>query len=116
MKSELMMDLCFIRKCAADSSEQNFEQLIDDQLKSLFSKKMKWNIEHKQANDLDIVNVEIKGFGTWKRDEEIIAYLEERAQPHFWDWLQGYRIQIEVKEEHAECSHCGKNNAAAEVS
>ncbi|WP_143006871.1 hypothetical protein [Paenibacillus tianmuensis] len=108
------MDLCFIREQVADAPRQPFAQNIDDQLKSLFPKHAKWSLEQKQADGLDYVIAEVTGTGAWEKDEDILAYLEERAAHHFWDWLQGYRLQVEVKE-HAECSHCGKNNVKAGV-
>ncbi|MCP3774035.1 hypothetical protein NLX71_12050 [Paenibacillus sp. MZ04-78.2] len=106
------MDLCFIRERVADAHGQPFAQIIDDQLRSLFPRHTKWSLEPKQADGLDYVIAEVTGIGAWEKDEDILAYLEERAAHHFWAWLQGYRLQVEVKE-HAECSHCGKNKVKA---
>ncbi|NEN81283.1 hypothetical protein [Paenibacillus elgii] len=111
-KSEFFMDLCFIRETAADATGQSFEQTIDDQLKSLFPRHAKWSLEQKQAEGLEYVVAEVTGTGAWEKEEDMLAYLEERADYHFWDWLQGYRLEVEVKE-HAECSHCGQNNVKA---
>ncbi|MEC0210084.1 hypothetical protein [Paenibacillus ehimensis] len=114
-KSEFFMDLCFIRQSAADAPGQTFAQIIDDQLKGLFPKHAKWTMEDKQEDGLDYVIAEVTGTGAWEKEEELLADLEERAAHHFWDWLQGYRLEFELKE-HAECSHCGKSNVKAGVS
>lgn len=107
------MDLCFIRESASEPSERPFAQLIDEQLKSLFPKHAKWSLERKQADGLEYVIAEVTGTGGWEKEEDILADLEERAAHHFWDWLQGCRLQVEVKED-AECIHCGKSSVEAE--
>lgn len=115
MKSEFFIDLIFIRECESDTSAHSFARTIDEQLNSLFSELANWSLEPKQEDNLDFVLVEVMGSGVWEREEDILAYLEDHASPPFWNWLQGYRIQIDVKQ-HAECSHCGNNQVRAEVS
>ncbi|CAM4388511.1 hypothetical protein FHS16_003582 [Paenibacillus endophyticus] len=108
MIAEFFLDLCFIRE---HEPEQHFEQAVEQQLQSLFTGKGSWHMEAKQQDQelVDIVVAEVKGMAKWQCEEEILAYLEENAALRFMDWLQGYRIQLDIKEAHEGCSHCGKN-------
>ena len=101
------MDLCFIREHEPD---HNFDQAVAKQLQSLFIGMGSWFTEVKQNNDpIDIVVAEVKGMGKWQSEEDVVAYIEKNATPQFMSWLQGYRIQLDIKEVHEGCSHCGKN-------
>jgi hypothetical protein len=58
---------------------------------------------------------EVSGIGNWEKEEDVALFLENHAKPQFLNWLQGYRIQLDVKEEHTGCSHCGKNESRVGV-
>ncbi|MUT67975.1 hypothetical protein [Paenibacillus sp. NEAU-GSW1] len=108
MNVEFFLDLCFIREHEPEPIHR-FEQAVQKQLDHLFSGTGSWYTEGKQQDQADIVVAEVKGMAKWQSEEDIVAYIEANAAPPFMAWLQGYRIQLDIKEAHEGCSHCGKN-------
>ncbi|GAA0349386.1 hypothetical protein [Bacillus horti] len=105
MKSEFFIDLCFIREQQEGSQ---FKKEIEATIKQLFTGKVNWSTELKRKENVDIVIVELNGIGKWQREEEIVQYLQASAPSLFLSWIQGYRIQVELKEDSGECLHCKK--------
>lgn len=102
MKAEFTIDLVFIRY---NITEQNFTDSVEEELKTLFAEIGKWTIKARQDGQLDILTAEINGIWSWESEAEIIAYLEHNASAQFWEWLQGFQVKHEVKEE-VEQSFC----------
>jgi hypothetical protein len=103
MKAEFFLDLCFIR---VHVRGEPFMDHIEAHLQLLFADKAIWTVKVRQEGHLDIALAEVQGIWSWENEEMVFNYLEKEASPQFWEWLQGYQIQLDVKE-HAECSHCG---------
>lgn len=103
MRSEFFFDFCFVRESVRN---EDFVVAVEKHLERLFSGKGHWHMDGKQEGHLDIVVAEVQGMESWEKEEDALSFLEAEAMPLFWQWLQGYRIQIDVKE-HADCSHCG---------
>jgi hypothetical protein len=109
MKSEFFLDLCFIRERGPYDS---FIASVQSLLTGLFAGKADWSAEEKQEEGTEIVISEVKGADVWEKEEDIVSFLEEHAPSQFWEWLQGYRVKVDVKER-AKCHHCGKKANAA---
>lgn len=114
MRAEFFMDLCFIRGSAERTID--FAQKVEEQLEQLFADKAKWYLESKKEDHIDIVLAEVKGSGDWDKEEDIVNYIQENASDSFINWLQGYRIEIDIKGKHESCANCGKDNKELEVS
>jgi predicted metalloprotease with PDZ domain len=101
MISETYLDFCFIRKQTGE-----FAADIDEMLKTMFGKKrLNWFLEEKTIDGAEMVIAEIKGMSDWGSEEETISYIEEHAEPTFWEYLQGYKMFIyPVKK---GCNSCG---------
>lgn len=37
----------------------------------------------------------------------MLLFIEEQAPPEFWEWIQGYRLELDLKRPE-ECRHCGE--------
>ncbi|SFE62926.1 hypothetical protein SAMN04487969_104254 [Paenibacillus algorifonticola] len=107
MKSEFMLDLCFIRK---QEQESSFTKSIEALLQQLFAKKSSWFLEEKHEGELEVVNAAVKGYSDWEKEEEVLLFIEEQAPAEFWDWIQGYRLELDLKRPE-ECQHCGEQTA-----
>jgi hypothetical protein len=114
MSAEFFMDLCFIRR--HEEGGGPFAVVVEQQLDPLFAGQATWYMESKQDEKVDIVLVELKGMGSWKKEEELVAYIEEHASDSFLGWIQGYRIELDVKEKHDGCINCGKKDMRLGVS
>ncbi|WP_088104895.1 hypothetical protein [Halalkalibacter urbisdiaboli] len=89
MRSEVVFDLCFIRHQLRD-----FDKTIHQELLSIFGNKLKWYLDYKCKNELEIVVAELKGVGSWETEDELISYVENKASQQFFTWLQGYKLQL----------------------
>lgn len=118
MKSEFFLDLIFIRSKGGGADD--FTDAVEALLEPLFSGKAYWYVECKQEHaneheqELEIARVEVKGQGFWDSEEQLLAYLEENAEPLFWEWLQGYRVLAERKQA-GECCGCGNGEIGAQA-
>ena len=113
MRAEFFMDLCFIRE--VDLSIP-FTQAVEQQLQALFGGEAKWYLESRQEENLELVLVEVKGAGDWETEEDLVTYLDDHASDQIMTWLQGYRIELDIKEQHESCVNCGKDKLELEVS
>lgn len=104
MKSEVMLDLCFIREQQGD-----FDMAIQDELMTIFGNKLHWYLDAKAGEEIDIVVAEVRGMGPWASEDEIMYFIEGKASDHFFTWLQGYRIQVFPKEKGSACRACAKH-------
>ncbi|MNG08878.1 hypothetical protein D3C84_922660 [compost metagenome] len=99
MPSEFALDLCFIR----EHTETPFYTMIDNQISALFAGKGNWYIDLREDKGLDIAVVEVKGMGAWVNEDEILSYIEERAQfaptsdSSCWTHLHGYQVMVSPK-------------------
>jgi hypothetical protein len=101
IKNETLIDFCFIR-----SMDEGFEKEIDELLQTLFiEQQLYWYLDGKQAEGADIVVAELRGMSTWESEEEILHFLENQAAPQFWEYLQGYQIQVFAAKK--GCGSCG---------
>ncbi|MFD1359347.1 hypothetical protein ACFQ4X_15600 [Fictibacillus halophilus] len=90
IKNETLIDLCFIR-----SVGEGFEKEIDELLQSMFVEQhLYWYLDGKQAEGANIVVAELRGMSTWESEEDVLNFLENQAVPQFWEYLQGYQIQV----------------------
>ena len=100
-KNETLIDFCFIR-----SMDRGFKDEIDNLLQNLFkSHHIYWYLEEKQEAGTDIVVAELRGISTWDSEEEVVHFLEKQGTFEFWEYLQGYQIQ--VFSEKKGCGSCG---------
>lgn len=101
MKNETLIDFCFIRNIG-----EGFEKEIDELLQTVFMKQqLYWYLDGKQTEGADIVVAELRGMSTWESEEEVLRFLENQAAPHFWEYLQGYQIQVFAAKK--GCASCG---------
>lgn len=101
MRSEIVFDLCFIRE-----QRSGFDKQIEQELLSIFGKKLKWYLDYKCKDSLEIVVAEVKGVGKWETEDELIAFVEEKASLQFMSWLQGYKLKLYQASKGGGC--CGK--------
>jgi predicted metalloprotease with PDZ domain len=101
MISETYLDFCFIRE-----QKGEFAPVIDELLKKMFGKKrLNWFLEEKAIDGAEMVIAEVKGMSDWDSEEDTIQFIEDNADPKFWDYLQGYKLFIyPVKK---GCNSCG---------
>lgn len=102
--SEFSLDLCFIRE-ADVPGEPDFKETVEQELRVLFAPYGQWTVSLKREGPVDIAVAEMKGIGPWCSEDETLAYVETKAGERFWQWLQGYRLQVEPKED-AGCCKC----------
>ncbi len=107
MKSELWLDLCFIREAAGDLS---FRLEVERLLQQLFPDRLTWELEAKREGTLEVVNAAVKGYSEWGQEQEVLLYIEGNAPPEFWQWMQAYRLELDLKR-HEECRHCGEQKS-----
>lgn len=102
--SEFSFDLCFIRE-AGSPEEPDFRDAIEQEMKLLFSPYGRWSVTLKNEGPLDIAVAEMKGIAPWQNEDDALAYVERKAGDRFWQWLQGYQLHVETKED-AGCCKC----------
>jgi hypothetical protein len=102
--SEFTMDLCFIRE-AGTQGEPDFKAAVEQEIQKLFAPYAKWSVTLKKEDAVEIAVAEMKGIGPWQTEDDTLAYVETKAGEQFWEWLQGYRLQVEPKED-AGCCKC----------
>jgi hypothetical protein len=94
MKNNCTIDLVFICK-----NRDAFQEEVDLELYHLFQKQdLYWYLHSKKEGQLEIVVAEVRGAGMWKNEEDLFGLIEQEATPEFWEWLQGYRIQVQPNE------------------
>ncbi|MEX2105065.1 MAG: hypothetical protein WD907_07050 [Bacilli bacterium] len=106
-KSEFFMYICFIRK-QDNSTLDSFHELIHDMLTDIFAGKVYWYLDSKTNDDLDIVVAELKGMVAWKTEEEVLDFLEKNSHPEFWEFVNGYHIQVYPNQSGSTCTSCEK--------
>ncbi|OCA85134.1 hypothetical protein [Pseudobacillus wudalianchiensis] len=90
MNNETYLDFCFIRP-----EQGEFKQEVDRLLAELFSgKRLKWYLEEKKQDGLEVVVAEVKGMSNWSSEEELVLHLEDEADERFWNYIQGYQFYI----------------------
>jgi hypothetical protein len=90
MKSEVMLDFCFIRE-----SVGQFKQEIENVLHTLFkTHRLHWYMDEKEFDNVEMVVAEVRGIGNFGSEEAVHAHIEMNAESDFWEWLQGYRFQV----------------------
>lgn len=101
MNSETYLDFCFVREASG-----HFASEIHDILTNLFKEvRLNWYLDEKMMDGIEIVVAEVKGMSRWESVEETISYIEEHAGELFWEYLQGYQMNVyPVKR---GCSTCG---------
>jgi hypothetical protein len=52
-----------------------------------------------QEGLLDIAVAEVNGIWSWETEAMVVAYMEEKASAPFWEWLQGFQVKLELKDE-----------------
>ncbi|WP_077620539.1 hypothetical protein [Bacillus sinesaloumensis] len=103
MNSETYLDFCFIREATG-----NFKEEIHEILSNLFkSIRLKWYLEEKTEEGIEIIIAEVKGMSRWQSEEDAIEYIEAHADEAFWSYLQGYKLFIYPAKK--GCSSCGVN-------
>ncbi|WP_071396269.1 hypothetical protein [Bacillus tuaregi] len=101
MNSETYLDFCFVREKAGD-----FAVEIDRLLTELFKDiRLNWYLDEKTEDGIEIVVAEVKGMSRWQSEEETIEFIEEHADEEFWQYLQGY--QMNVYPAKRGCGSCG---------
>jgi len=106
MKSECFFDFCFI--CTPLEKQENLKDAVEDELFNLFGESLHWYLDWRKNEEYEIVVAEVRGMEKWRSEEEVLFFLEERAHTEFWQWLQGYRLQVypnQAKEK--GCGGCG---------
>lgn len=96
MNSEFALDLCFTQK---HDAILHLQAGIEEELEALFVNNVRWHLEAKTEDGLDVVVVEVKGRADWKSTEEAVNYLEDKAGSLFWDTIKGLRIKVTLKED-----------------
>src|SRR3954447_17239339 len=101
MTSETYLDFCFMR-----GKSGGFAIEIEQILKETFGKKrLNWYLEEKTIDGAEMVIAEVKGMSNWGSEEETILFLEDHADPKFWEYLQGYKMFIYPAKK--GCNSCG---------
>lgn len=101
MNSETYLDFCFVRETAG-----HFASEIHEILTELFKGiRLNWYLDEKTQEGIEIVVAEVKGMSRWNSEEETIQYIEEHAGETFWEYLQGY--QMNVYPAKRGCGSCG---------
>lgn len=95
-----MLDLCFIRP-AEDGPA--FFAGIEAEMKALFKERATWYLDNKTDGGLHISVVSVNGLAHWESEHEAIAYVESKMTSDCWNWLQGYKVQVEPKEDVGPC-------------
>jgi hypothetical protein len=102
MMVEFFLNLCFIQ---VQVREESFIDQIEAQLQQLFTDKGGWIVKTAQEAQLEIVLAEVQGIWDWENEDMIFAFLEQEASSQFWEWLQGYQLELDPKEE-VHFSYC----------
>jgi hypothetical protein len=102
MQTEFFLDLCFIRVHVRD---EPFMDWIAAHLQQLFADKGVWTVRIRQEGQLEILLAEVQGIWHWQNKDMLFDYLEQEAAPQFWEWLQGYQLEFDQKED-VEYSYC----------
>jgi hypothetical protein len=100
LKSEVMLDFCFIRTPKGD-----FKQEISNELNQLFGDTIHWYLDAKEEENIEVVIAEVRGMGAWKSEKAVVQHIEENGTDTFWEWLQGYRMNVYPNSKGA--CHCG---------
>jgi hypothetical protein len=110
MKSEIWLDLCFIREAGGDAA---LIVEVERLLGALFpDRRLTWELEAKREGALEVVNAAVKGYSEWEQEQEVLLYIERQASPEFWQWMQAYRLELDLKRP-AECRHCEEQKSGA---
>ncbi|CAG7641618.1 hypothetical protein PAESOLCIP111_04251 [Paenibacillus solanacearum] len=100
MASEYFVDLCFI-KPHTDAGAPFPE--LEAQLGALFSSQAAITVERKQDDGLEIAVAQVSGLSAWTTEQDVISHLEKHMPLDSLDWLNGYRIQVILKEDAGPC-------------
>ncbi|MCZ8515270.1 hypothetical protein O9H85_23215 [Paenibacillus filicis] len=77
--------------------------IIELELQQMFAGRATWHTVTKRDQDLDISVVEIKGLAAWSNEDEVLDYVETRMQSDCWEWLNGYQVNVILKEDAGSC-------------
>lgn len=101
MNNETLIDFCFIRSIC-----EGFKKEVDELLQSLFMEHhLYWYLDERQDAGAVIIVAELRGISMWESEEEVLNFLEKRGTSQFWEYLQGYQIQ--VFSDKKGCGSCG---------
>lgn len=100
--SEFELDLVFIR--AADGQDPSeFHDSVEAELAPLFAPYGKWSVTVKEEPGVQIAVTEMRGIAPWSCEDEALDYIEGKAGDRFREWLTGYRLAVEPKEDAGSC-------------
>lgn len=51
-----------------------------------------WDLEKKDMNEAEIVIAQLNGTSDWIREDEVVHYLDEKADETFWEYVYGLHI------------------------
>lgn len=102
--SEFSLEMVFIREAEVTELPE-FQAVIERELSRLFKPYAQWSASGRTEGGLELVTAEMKGIGPWESEDEVLTYMDSKTDESFWNWLQGYRLQVEPKED-AGCCKC----------
>lgn len=99
--SEFFIQLCFIRE--QNEAERPMHSHVDSIMDRTFHQSYVRHSNHRAENGLDIMTVEVNGLSAWACEEEVLDHLEEHLDEDCIRWLQGYKINVVLKEDAGPC-------------
>jgi hypothetical protein len=100
MTNDVQLEVC----CIAEQGS-GLSQLVQDQLSELFDESFYIHASTKQENEVDIVIAEVRGKGNWRNEDELLGYIEEKADEAFLLSIHG--VNVNVLNGKKGCSCCG---------
>jgi hypothetical protein len=89
MKSEVILDFCFVRKHIGW-----FKTDVELELKKLFEGGLHWYLDEKSEGDVEVIVAEVRGISRWQSEGEVLNHIEQKGSDSFWEWLQGYHLHV----------------------
>jgi hypothetical protein len=89
MKSEVMLDFCFVRKRIG-----MFKTDVESELKKLFKGNLHWYLDERSEDNVEMIVAEVRGVSPWQTKDDVLNHMEQKGSDSFWEWLQGYHLQV----------------------
>lgn len=103
MNSETTINFCFMREKSSNFT-QEINRLLNDTFKEM---DFTWKLEEKDSSEAEIVIAKLNGTSDWTVEDEVVRYLDEKAEDIFWQHLYG--LQITTNPVMRGCNCCGSN-------
>jgi hypothetical protein len=98
--SEFFVNLCFIR---SEKEAGPMLEHVEASLDQTFHKSPVRRVFRRVDKGLEIVTAEVNGLSAWSCEEEVLDHLEAHLDDDCIRWLQGYMINVLLKEDAGPC-------------